>query len=87
MGVYSHPHPSYSGMSREYGRLDSAPDGMADGDSEGDDDEGDHTREEEGDGEASRSQSADSKDGAERSGSKKKPRITLARGGACVACR
>ena len=47
--------------------------------------DGDITREEdEGESLGSRTQSTESKEGGER---KKKPRITLARGGACVVCR
>jgi len=62
---------------------------MDDGDSDDEDGEGDVTREEDGeiDGVHSRSGSTESKEGRERSGSRKKPRITLARGEACVACR
>ena len=59
--------------------------------SDEDDEQGDTTREEDGvewgEGEGSRSHSTESKGVGERSSPRKKPRITLARGEACVACR
>lgn len=80
--------PPYIQTKVGYSHSSGLQDGM-DGDVEGDSDEenehGDVTREE--DGEGSRSQSTESKEGGERSSPRKKQRITLARGEACVACR
>ena len=86
------PHPSIPTESKhrldtDEHRFDRPPDGFLGNESDPEEGEGDTSLEDDRIGERSTSQSTESKDGERSNGRKKKPRITLARGGACVACR